>query len=198
MLMLRLTHWGRVTHICVDNLTIIGSDNGLSPGRRQAIIWTNVAILLIEPLGTNFSDILIEIITFSVKENAFENVVRTLAAILSRPQWVNVVRSDRATPWWRHDMETLSPLLYLWEGNPPVTNGFLSHRASFDVFFVVRIWINSLMNKLLNKFTFELVFLDWVVRSVNGSAIFGYKRNDIFIASQFKGSKATKVSKSLG
>ena len=48
-----LTHWGRVTHICVGNLTIIGSDNGLSPGRRQAITWTNVGILLIGPLGTN-------------------------------------------------------------------------------------------------------------------------------------------------
>ena len=35
------THWGRVTHICVSELTIIGSDNGLSPGRRKAIIWTN-------------------------------------------------------------------------------------------------------------------------------------------------------------
>ena len=33
-----LTHWGQVTHTCVGNLTIIGSDNGLSPGRRQAII----------------------------------------------------------------------------------------------------------------------------------------------------------------
>ena len=33
-----LTHWGRVTHMCVGNVTIIGSDNGLSPGRRQAII----------------------------------------------------------------------------------------------------------------------------------------------------------------
>ena len=32
-----LTHWGRVTHICVSKLTIIGSDNGLSPGGRQAI-----------------------------------------------------------------------------------------------------------------------------------------------------------------
>ena len=40
-----LTHWGRVTHICVGNLTIIGSDNGLSPGRRQAIIWTSAGIL---------------------------------------------------------------------------------------------------------------------------------------------------------
>ena len=60
-----LTHWGRVTHICVGNLTIIGSDNGLSPGRHQAIIWTNAGILLIGPLGTNFNEMLIEILTFS-------------------------------------------------------------------------------------------------------------------------------------
>ena len=39
-----LTHWGRVTHICVDKLSIIGSDNGLSPGRHQAIIWSNAGI----------------------------------------------------------------------------------------------------------------------------------------------------------
>ena len=48
-----------VTPICVGNLTIIGSDNGLSPGRRQAIIWTNAWILLIAPLVTNLSEILI-------------------------------------------------------------------------------------------------------------------------------------------
>ena len=60
-----LTHWGRVTHICLDNLTNIGSDNGLSPGRRQAIIWSNAGILIIGPSGTNFSEILIEILTFS-------------------------------------------------------------------------------------------------------------------------------------
>ena len=52
-------HWGRVTHIYVSKLTIIGSDNGLSPGRRQVIIWTNAEILIIAPLGTNFSEILI-------------------------------------------------------------------------------------------------------------------------------------------
>ena len=63
-----LTHWGRVTHICVVNLTIIGSDNGLSPGRRQAIIWTNAWILLIGPLGTNFIEILIGIQIFSFKK----------------------------------------------------------------------------------------------------------------------------------
>ena len=62
------THLGRVTHICVSKLTIIGSDNGLSPDRRQAITWTNAGILLIGPLGTNLSEILIEILTFSFKK----------------------------------------------------------------------------------------------------------------------------------
>ena len=60
-----LTHWGRVTHICVGDLTITGSDNGLLPGRCQAIIQTSAGKLLIGPLGTNFSEILIEILTFS-------------------------------------------------------------------------------------------------------------------------------------
>ena len=50
------------------NWVIIGSDNGLSPVRRQAIIWTNAGILLIGPLGTNFSEILIGIQTFSFKK----------------------------------------------------------------------------------------------------------------------------------
>ena len=62
-----LTHWGRATHICVGKLTIIGSGNGWSPGRRQAIVGTNAGILLIGPLGTNFSEISIEIQTFSLK-----------------------------------------------------------------------------------------------------------------------------------
>ena len=75
-------------HICVSKLTIIGSDNGLSPDRRQAIIWTNAGLLLIGPLGTNFSEILIEILAFLFKQNAFESVVCERAAILSRPQCV--------------------------------------------------------------------------------------------------------------
>ena len=47
-----LTHWGRATHLCVCKLPIVGSDNGLWPDRRQAIIWTNDGLLLIGPLGT--------------------------------------------------------------------------------------------------------------------------------------------------
>ena len=70
-----------MTHICVGKLTIIGSDNGLSSGRRQAIIWTNAGILLIRPLGTNFSEI----------------VVCEMTSILPRPQCDNSTHSKGQT-----------------------------------------------------------------------------------------------------
>ena len=63
-----LKHWGRQTHICISNRTIIGLDNGLSPGRHQAIIWTNAGIFLIGPFGTNFSEISNKILTSSFKK----------------------------------------------------------------------------------------------------------------------------------
>ena len=80
-----LSHWGWVMLTCICKLTSIGSDNGLSPGWRQAIIWTNAAILLIEPLGTNFSEILIEMQTFSLKKIRLK---MSSAAILSRSRYV--------------------------------------------------------------------------------------------------------------
>ena len=58
-----LTHWSRVTHICVGNLTIIGSDNGLAPGRNSYIF---------------------------IQENVFRNVVCEMAAILYRSHYVNI------------------------------------------------------------------------------------------------------------
>ena len=64
----RLTHWGRVTHICASKLTNIGSYNGSSPGRRQAIIWRNAGISLVGPFETNFSENLIRIQTLSFKK----------------------------------------------------------------------------------------------------------------------------------
>ena len=74
-------------HICVNKLTIIGPDNGLSPGRRQAIIWPNAGILLIEPLRTKLCEIFIKIHNL-IQENAFENVFCEMAAIWHRPQCV--------------------------------------------------------------------------------------------------------------
>ena len=68
LFMMWLTHWSRVKHICADNLTIIGSGNGLSPCRRQAIIWTNAGLLFIGPLGTYLSEIWIQIQQCSFKK----------------------------------------------------------------------------------------------------------------------------------
>ena len=67
-----LTHWGQLTHICAGELTVIDSDNGLSPGRRQAIIWTNAAILFIESLKSNYSKIQSKIHTFSLKKGIWK------------------------------------------------------------------------------------------------------------------------------
>ena len=62
--------------ICVSKLTIIDSDNGLLPGRRQVIIWTNAGILLIAPQGMNFNEIQIEIRTFSFKKTRLKMLSR--------------------------------------------------------------------------------------------------------------------------
>ena len=75
-----LTHWGRVIHICTSELTIIGSDNGLLPDWCQAIIWTNAGKLLFGPPGTNFSEMLIEIHTFS-----FEKMHVKMLSVKRRP-----------------------------------------------------------------------------------------------------------------
>ena len=82
-----LTHWGRVVHICVSKLTIIGSDNGLSPGLRQAIIWTNAGILLIGQPKKNQWNSTWKSFIF-VHENSFENAVWEMAAIWCRCQCV--------------------------------------------------------------------------------------------------------------
>ena len=78
-----LTHWSRVTHICVGKLTIIGSNNGLSPGRHQAIILTNVGKLLIGPLGLNFGKILIELNTYSFNKTHIKTVLQNGVYLVS-------------------------------------------------------------------------------------------------------------------
>ena len=87
-------HWGRVMHICVGKITIIGSNNGLSPRHRQAIIWANAGTLLIRTLGTNFSEILSKIHTFSAKKMHMKMSSADMLAILSHPQCVNNGQQD--------------------------------------------------------------------------------------------------------
>ena len=96
-----LTHWGRVTHICVDNLTIIGPDNGLSPCWSQAIIWTNAGILVIVPWGTNLSKIILGIQTFS-----FNKMHLKMASVKWRPfcLGLNVLRRQGMSTEKLHDL----------------------------------------------------------------------------------------------
>ena len=76
-----------MTHICISKLNIIGSDNGLTHGWCQAIIWTNAGILLIGYSGTKFSEILIAIQTFSFKKMHLKLLSGKLL-LLTKPQWV--------------------------------------------------------------------------------------------------------------
>ena len=92
----RLIHWGWVLHIYVSKPTIIGSDNDLSPGRHQAIIWAKAGLLLIGPLGTSFIEILIKIHIFS-----FKKMYVKISSGKCRPSCLGL----NVSPWWLTTMK---------------------------------------------------------------------------------------------
>ena len=114
-----LTHWGRATHICVGKLTVIGSDNGLSPGRRQAITWTNAGILLIRPWGPNFSEIFTANQIFSFKKMHLKMssakwypVYRGLSVLI----WIFIyIRWSFKCHWVSHTMMQLKTIIHLYQ-----------------------------------------------------------------------------------
>ena len=69
--------------------SVFGSANGLSPVRRQAIPWTNAALLSIGHLRTNFGEIWIQIKKLFIHENAFKTVACEMATNLFRGRGVN-------------------------------------------------------------------------------------------------------------
>ena len=89
-----ITHWCWVMHICIGKLTIIASD-----GQHQAIIWTNADMLLTGLLETNFNETLIKNLYILIKENAFQNVIWKMAAILPRPLWGLVIPYGNIDHW---------------------------------------------------------------------------------------------------
>ena len=115
-----LGKWGGVTHTCASKLTIIGSDNGLSPGRRQAIIWSNAGILSIGPLGTNFSEIFINIHIFSFKkihlkmssENGIASVLTSMSWGPNNKSWI--VEAWYKTQTWSNSTRTTSMHITHW------------------------------------------------------------------------------------
>ena len=96
-----------MTRICVSDLTSIDSDNGLSPGRHQAIIRTNAGILLIRPSGTNFSEFLVEILIFS-----FKKMYLKVSSAKRRPfcLGLNELRDSKRKIRWQYDLQ-ISPIL---------------------------------------------------------------------------------------
>ena len=123
----KLTHWGQVTHIYISNITIIGSDNGLSPGQPQAIIWPSAGILLIGRLGTNFSEISIEIHTFSFKEMHLK---------MSSAKWllfcldINVLKMPISAPIVQQNMTNMFVMKNgLWKAISQHNNGGLGTKC---------------------------------------------------------------------
>ena len=107
-----------MTHRCVSKLTSIDSDNGLSPGRRQAIVWTNDGISIIGPVETNFSEILIGIQTISFKKMRWKMSstkwrpvclgLNELTIMPFKCYWVNL------WTWWCCHLMVCVPLCLLW------------------------------------------------------------------------------------
>ena len=122
-----LTHWGRMTHISVSKLSIIGSDNGFVAW-LSSHYYTNAEKLLIQTSGTNFIEISDEMHAFSF------NTMR--------------LKTSFAKSWWRHQMKIFSASLALCAGNSPVPGEFCAQRPatrSFVIFFDLR------PNKRLSK-----------------------------------------------
>ena len=133
-----------MTHICVGNLTIIGSDNGLSPRRRQAIIWINAGILLIGPLGTNFSEILIGIQTFSFKKCIWKCRLRNGVHLSQCVKWLKInVTTNQKRYTTRRSATREAPETESEDFNP---NSYLLH-FSFHLFrlfaLIEFLWLKS-------------------------------------------------------
>ena len=100
-----------MTHICVSEIIIIVSDNGLSPSQHQAIIWTNAGILLTGLLGTNFSEILIGIKIFS-----FKKMLLKMLSAKWRPfcLGLNVLKRQQVSWWYENMLRLLVSCLFIW------------------------------------------------------------------------------------
>ena len=163
-----------MTYICVGKLTIIAPDNGLSPGRRQAIIWTNVGILLFGPLGTKFNEISNEIHTFSFKK----------------------MHLNRSSAKWRPfflGLNVLSMLLlWFYDSNTIYVLNMWSQLVCSRIFFLIEITIiNIIVIIIINPYSWHEIRL----KCKNCIQIYMYKTPGILVS--FKRSRCQKSPLSL-
>ena len=90
--------------------------NDPNPGWRQAIIWTNAGIFLIGPLGTKFSEILIESHTFSFKKMHFKMLSGKWLQMPWPPSQYKYCLSRYGD--FHHNDETITRPCYLYNLNP--------------------------------------------------------------------------------
>ena len=152
-----------MTHICVGKLTIIGSDNGLSPGRRQAIIWTKVGILLIRILGTNFKEIVSEIHTFSFKKMHLK---------MSSAKWrpfclgLNVLKKTQLLTamlpnpklYWKLLLNTLRPRQH---GRHFADDTFKRISLNENVWILIEISLKFVLEGPINNIPALVQIMDW-------------------------------------
>ena len=119
----------------------IGSGNGLSPVRRQAITWTNADLSSIRPLGRTFSENSNKNSDNFVKENAFYDVVCEMAAILSRRRWVDIHRLEHNDPKTGH-----LPCTICSSDSSPIVVIFLAER-------VRQLRVRTRLNPTINFYT---------------------------------------------
>ena len=148
--------------ICSNGFTLQhasnGSDNGLAPNRRQAIIWTNDLPVYWRIYAlSGFSEMI------SVSPNQYGEgwllwytlMILVMIIVLICP-W-SVGHHCAHISWWRHQMETFSALLIRCAGNSPLTGEFPSQRPmprSFGVFFDLR--LNKQVSKQSIGWWFEM------------------------------------------
>ena len=102
-----LTHWSWLTHICVGNLTIIGLDDGLSPGHYLIQCWSIVNWNITNKFQWNLKRNLY----IFIPKNALENVVCEMASICLG---LNVLTLNVREPSYLGLTRSISWLLMPW------------------------------------------------------------------------------------
>ena len=168
-----LTHWGRVNHLCFSKVTIISSDNGLLPGRCQAIIWSNAGVLLIGSLGTNFSIMFIEIHIFSFKKMELK---------MSSGNWrpfclgLSVGRPVMYLPWWSRSSLIWIMALWIWILHViQEMTKFVICKISYALLWRDKDELNSMGIHIPCKKSLSIIVLVWVFPSWEKMIFFDFK-----------------------
>ena len=130
--------WTR-THICVSKLRTIGSDNGLSPDRRQSIIWTRAGVLV---LGTRTRSTRVLNFWYSyctrtreLQSNSTRTCTRTRGQVLrySYEYWHE---------YWYSMVHLMICDVRVKKHHTCQINSLTYHEGKFPNWFILLLWLN--------------------------------------------------------